>query len=524
MQIDRSKTSVKNIVYGIANKLVTLLMPFIIKTIIIYQISLSYAGLGSLFSSILTMLSLTELGFATAMVFSMYKPIAEDDTAKVCALLRFYRNVYRVIGGVILVIGLCLMPFLPYLIQGDLPADMNLYVLFAIYLADTCIGYFLFGYKSALLTAHNQNGIASNITTVCCLFQYGVQILVLCLFHNYYVYIIFTPIFTVIANIARSVIVDKMYPQYRCEGRVDRETLSSIKRNIAGLFCHRVGSVVVNSADQLVISAFFAFCGNFANSADAVAVYGNYYYIMSAVSGFLVVIYNAISAGVGNAVAVESKDKNYSDFKKFTFMNLWLVCWCTVCLFCLYQHAMTVWVNRDGSTPERLVSNVTMALFCAYFYTYRARAIATQYKSAAGIFWQDRFSPIVEMSVNLILNIVLIHYIGFAGVVLSTVVSMVCVATPWEIAVLFKVYFERSPWEYVFQQITYLLATVLLCAVTYAVCSLLPFGPIWSLFAKLGICILLPNALFALLFCRTREFRDSVAFVRNFLGRMKGHD
>lgn len=520
MQIDRSKTSVKNIVFGIANKLVTLLMPFVIRTIIIYQISMDYAGLSGLFSSILEMLSLTELGFATAMVFSMYKPIAEDDTEKVCALLRFYRNVYRVIGGVILVLGLSLMPFLPVLISGDLPEDMNLYILYAIYLFNTCVSYFLFGYKSSLLVAHNQNGISSNITTICCLLQYGVQIAVLCIFHNYYAYIVFTPIFTIVANVVRSIVVDKLYPQYKCVGKVDETTLSSIKRNIGGLFFHRIGSVVVNSADNIVISALFVFTGC-ASSTEATGIYGNYYYIMSAVSGFLVVIYNAISAGVGNAVAVETREKNYNDFKKFTFMNLWMVCWCTVCLFCMYQHAMTIWVNRDGQNPERILSNVTMALFCLYFYTYRARAIATQYKSAAGIFWQDRLCPITEMAVNLILNIVLIRFIGFAGVVLSTVLGMVCVATPWEIGVLFKIYFKRSPWEYVRQQLTYFAATVVLCALTYWICSFLPFGEIWSLFGKLGICIVVPNVLFALLFCRTREMKETVVFVKNFIGRMR---
>lgn len=506
---------------GIFSQIVTLVMPFVIRTIIIYSLGDEFVGASSLFGSILQVLSLAELGFATAMVFSMYKPIAEDNVELVCALLKLYRNVYRVIGLVILAVGLALMPTLPFLVSGTVPESLNLYVLYLLALFNTVASYFFFAYKSSLLTAHARADVSTLITALTCFVQYAVQILVLLHFKNYYAYYIFTPVFTILANLLRSKAVDIMYPQYTCKGKVDKASLSVIKKNVGGLFFHRIGSVIVNSTDMIVISVFFE------ESLLETARYANYYYISTAVSGFLIVLYNAISATTGNAVATKSVDENYRDFSKFSFMNLSLVGWCTVCLFVLYQPFMTIW------TPNNLYdSMLIVACFCLHFYCYRARALTTAYKSAAGIYWEDRFCPLVSSAVNLILDLLLVQIWGIPGVLMATVFSMLFIETPWEIVVLFKLYFKRSPKEFVLRQLFYFGVTVLVTAVTYLLLSILPmsiggkehllYNLIW-LFVKGVLCLIVPTGLFALAYFKHAPARDAVAFVKNYLRRRLRH-
>lgn len=505
---------------GVLNQIVTLVMPFFIRTIIIEQLGMAYSGLGGLFTSILQVLSLAELGFATAMVFSMYRPIAEDNTELVCALLKLYKIVYRVIGCVVLAIGLLLMPFFPWIINGTVPDDINIYTLFLLYLFNATSSYFFFAYKSSLLTATARSDISVLVTMICCLVQYTVQIAVLTLFHNYYLYFIFAPLFGILSNFIKAKIVDKMYPQFVCRGKVDKETLSSIKKNIGGLMFHRIGSVMVNATDTIVISILFQ-----ESSFAEITIFGNYHFISSAVSGFLVVIYNAISATVGNAIVTKTKEENYRDFMKFTFMNLTLVGWCFVCLFCLYQPFMHLWMKG-----EMYHSMLTVACFCIHFYIYRARGITTQYKSAVGIFWQDKWCPVVATVSNLLLDVVLGILWGVPGILMATVFSMFLIETPWELTMLYKHYFKRSPWEYIVKWIVYAAVTVAITAITYLISSFLPqisdertlMDFVWFA-VRLLVCAVVPTLLYFLAYFKTKEFGAAKQFVVGNLKRRKGH-
>ena len=170
--MQRTKNAVRNLVFGFINKMIIMLFPFVIRTIIIRELGAGYLGLGSLFTSILQVLNLAELGFSSAVVFCMYKPIAEKDSETICALLNLYKQIYRIIGIVILVIGLALTPFLPYLIKGTVPNGINIYILYYIYLFNTAITYFLFAYKSTLLVAHQRNDVVSNISSLTNILQY----------------------------------------------------------------------------------------------------------------------------------------------------------------------------------------------------------------------------------------------------------------------------------------------------------------------------------------------------------------
>lgn len=251
MKIDVKKNAKRNIIFGLANKIILLFFPFFIKSFINTYLGSEYLGLNSLFTSILSVLSLTELGISSALVYHMYKPIAEDDTKKICALLNFYRKTYLVIGIVTSFLGLLLMPLLPRLIKGEWPVDINIYVIYLIQLLANCISYFMFGYKQSLLVAYQREDINSIINL---LTQSGLQIaqiIILVTIKNYYFYVICIPIFTMLNNLWIWWFTKKMFPDIKCSGKLDALYLKSIKKLVIGSFIQKACGVTRNSLDSV---------------------------------------------------------------------------------------------------------------------------------------------------------------------------------------------------------------------------------------------------------------------------------
>ena len=195
------KNGIRNIFAGFINKIVLIFLPFVTRTVIVYVLGSEYLGLGSLFSSILMVLNLSELGIGSALVYSMYKPVAEKDMLKIKALLAVYKKIYAYIGVAILAIGLCFLPFIHTIIKGDVPASMNLYILYIMYLSNASISYFIFAHKKALLIAYQRSDVISNVNTVLNICVYTVQIMVLLLLKDYYIYVAVFIFSTITENI-----------------------------------------------------------------------------------------------------------------------------------------------------------------------------------------------------------------------------------------------------------------------------------------------------------------------------------
>lgn len=477
----RTRRAFVNIIWGFIEKMITLICPFIIRTIMIYKLGNEYLGLNGLFTSILQVLSLAELGFGDAIVFSMYKPIIENDNKMLSALLNLYKKVYRIIGMVILCVGLLILPFITKFVKGGYPSEVNIYVLYCIYLFNTVISYFLFAYKESLLKAHQRNDVNSRILSGCNIVMYVLQIIVLLLFSNYYLYIVIMPVTTIVLNCVRSLFVKKMYPQIVCEGHIEKDAVIGLSKRIIGLTLNKLAQVCRNSFDSIIISSFLGLV--------ILARYQNYYYIISALTVMVSIITTAVVAGIGNSIAAETVEKNYSDYKEFLFIYNWIACFCTVCMLCLYQPFIELWVGKSNVLPLS-----TVILCCIYFYTMKLGDIAAVYRQAAGIWWEDKFRPIVESVVNLAVNIVLVKYIGVDGVLVSTIISIVCINIPWATYVLFKVYFKMSIKEVFFKYIRYFIETTVLCAVVYGICSRINGNLLVVLVVRTIICIGLVNA------------------------------
>ena len=486
-------------------KLVNMVVPFIMRSIILNYLGVQYLGLNGLFRSILSFLNLAELGVGSAMVFSMYKPIAEDDSESICALMKLYRTFYRAIGLFIAVIGLGLVPFLRNLIKGDIPPDMNLYILYFMNLGNTVLTYWLFAYKNCLLNAHQRNDVSSKITLCVHLLEYTLKILALILFHNYYMYLGVQLLTQVTINLCIARKVTKLFPDYKPRGSLPKEKVLDIVKRVRDLFTSKFSYVIFNSADTLVISSFMGL--------TALAIYQNYFYIITSLRTMLEVVIGACIAGVGNSLVTESEEKNYRDLEKLSLLFSWMMAVSTAMLLCMFQPFMEIWMGR-----ENMLSFNYVVCFAIYFYSMGINKLINMFKDAAGIWRKDRWRPLTGALVNLGLNLATVQWLGLYGVLLSSVISIVVVQIPWLLHNLFDEVFPRKYlWKYVRFFCCFVSIALVSCAGAWFLCSLFHLGLWPTLFLNAGISFILPNAVFFAIFGRNPMFIKSIKQIKRVL-------
>ena len=509
-KIKRTKNATRNIVFGVILRLYQIFVTFLMRTAIIYRMGVQYLGLNSLFTSVLQVLNLAELGVGSAMVYSMYKPIAEDDETTICALMKLYKTYYRVIGFVIVIVGCILTPFIPYLIKSDVPAGINIYVLYLLNLGAAVLSYWLFAYKNSILQAHQRTDVVSKVTLITSTVQYGLQIAVLWLFHNYYLFVIVALATQALTNIVTAVCVNKLYPQFKPKGKLPKNEVKAINKRVRDLFTAKLGGVVVNSADTIVVSAFLGL--------TVLAVYQNYYMILTSVIGFVSVVFSACTAGIGNSLIVETKEKNFNDLNKFTFLISWIAGICSCCFLGVYQPFMKLWVGDDLLLPFSAV-----ICLVAYYYIYEINQLLILYKDAGGIWHEDRFRPLVTAIANVSMTLIMVQFWGIYGVLLSTVLSMMFVGMPWLFHNLFTTLFDRSQLRpYLSNLFKYTITAVVSCVIVLLICNFINFGLITTILSRLVVCVTVPFVIYIVLFWRSSEFKQSMLLLDNMTkGKLK---
>lgn len=505
MIIARTKNAVTGTLWGIVYRIIATVFPFVIRTVILKEFGSEYLGLNSLFTAILQVLSLSELGLSSAIIFSMYKPIAEDDYKSLSALLAFYRKLFIYIGCIILVLGLGCLPFLDHLINGTYPDDINLQLLYLIFLSNTCISYFFFAYKEALLSAYQRNDIINIIRSIVFVAQFVLQLIVLLLLKDYYLYAFMMVVFTLLRGYLNYVMSNKLYPQIKCYGTVEKDEVETIKTNIFGIaigkFC-----VVSRGASNNIIISFFIGLTN-------LAIFDNYYYVISAVTAIMVIMENSLVAGVGNSAVTETEEKNYFDFKKINFVFMWFAGICSVCLLCLYQPFMELWVGKELVLPS-----ITMVLFCSYFFVGCFSSIPNVYAAATGLWWNMRFKSITEVIANVVLNIVFVQIWGINGVLIATILTLFFVTFLWTAKILYDNYFkERNFLDVLLLQFKYSFVTILAASITYFVCLQIETSSLWSdILWKLVVSVLLSNVLLYMFYRKSPYFGE----IKKLIGRV----
>ena len=504
----RTKNTVRNIGAGLINQVVSIILPFINRTIILWSLGVEFTGLSGLFSSILSVLGIAELGFNTAIVYSLYRPMSEHDENKICEIVSLFQKIYGIIGTIVLVLGMAIMPFLKYLIHGSYPNEINLYVVYFLYLLNSVISYYMFAYKECLLIADQRQDMAQNMRTIVNILRYVAQFVVLLKSRNFYYYLIVAIIGTVVTNLGIQCITVRKYPyfkQIKKKQHIPKELITQMK----GLMINKICDTFRNSFDNLIISSFIGL--------TATAIYGNYYYIYSAVYGIMLTICNAMSASVGNSIVEKDEYQNYGDLLTFSALFAVILGVCTALLACLYQPFMKLWAGEN-----LLLSTFNMFLFCAYFYVINMNNIRNQYISGTGIWWKLKISYIVEAVANLILNFILGKYFGITGVLLATIITIFVFNYLQRNTVLFKCYFKNSSYiKYLLEQFYYAIFAIVAVVISYSLCERTKMNDIWGLIIRGGIALVVSGIILCIgLFLSKRRYA-TINFIRQMIGIKK---
>ncbi len=510
-KIDRVKNASRNIFFGALLKVYQICVPFLMRTAMIYFMGVQYLGLNSLFTSVLQVLNLAELGVGYAMIFSMYKPIANDDKDTICALMKLYKIYYRIIGIVIGILGGVLLPFIPRLINGDIPDDINVYVLYILNLLATVMSYWLLAYKSSILSAYQRNDIISKVTILTNTIQYVLQFFVLWKFKNYYYFTIISLFTQVLTNVVTAMAANRIYPEYKPEGMLSKSQIREINQRIKDLFTSKIGAIIVNSSDTIVISAFLGL--------TVLAVYQNYYYILSSVLAIVTIIFSSCTAGIGNSIIVETKEKNFNDLKKFTFIITWIAGFCSCCFLNLFQPFMEIWVGK-----KLMLEYKAVICFVVYYYIYEINQLLNMYKDAGGIWHEDRFRPLVTALANLGMNLIMVQFWGIYGILFSTVLSMLFIGMPWLFHNLFTTLFEKEQLqEYLKKVFFFVFVSIVVCWMSVIICNFINIGKWPTLIIRIFICMIIPNVMFGIIYHRTTEYKELLLLVNNMTnGKFKG--
>ena len=507
MQFNRTKNSTRTFAFGIVSKTVTILCPFVIRTIIIYKLGVEYLGLTSLFTSVLTILNISELGVSQAIAFCLYKPIAEDDKEKINALMALMKKIYKFIGVFILCAGACLMPFLPRLINGEHPADINIYILYIMYLVNASVSYLGYAYKTVLFEAYQEGDINHKVNTIVEIFKFIAQIMVLVFFADYYFYVLMLPIASISVNIITEFMSKKKHSDIVPRGDVDAETKYVIKKKVAYLSIHSVAAKITNSIDSIVISN--------ALGLAAIAIYGNYQYIFTAVFSFVAIAFQALKPAIGNSLYVDTREKQSNLLNSLELLAFWICTWCSICLLCLYQPFIVLWIGKKYLLDFGIVIIIVLFFFANVSRTF----YNSVYVETAGLWNKTLFRQILSAIVNLILDIVLVNHYGILGVVIASFVSVALISHPMDVIVTYKYVLNISPIKGILKMMIEYAAAIGLGAITYFACHAVPFDGVLGLLVNIIVCIVVPNTIIVLFVSRSKSFRYLLDHIKALIGK-----
>lgn len=494
----RVRQAEKNIFFGYVSNFIILIMGFFQRKVFIMVLGRTLLGVNTLYTDILSMLSLAELGIGTALNYSLYKPVAEHNYEKIKSYMRLYKKAYLVIAGVIAVIGIALTPFLQYIIKegdrGDITiAELTVYYL--IFLFNTVSSYFV-AYKYSLINAEQRSYIQTNIATVTKIVTVLAQIAILLLTENFLLFLLTQAAIELIQKIFVSFYFNRLYPYLRDKNvqKLEKEETDIVITKSKALMCHKIGDVARLQTDSIIIST----CIN----ADLVGLVGNYNLIINYAANFVHVIFNSVISGFGNLVATESKDKQYSVFKVYRFVACWLYGFATVGFWLLLTPFITG-LYLDGSW---MLAQSVLSLILIDFYFKGARTVLLNFKIAAGVFEKDKFLPLIQGGVNLLISIVGAKYIGIAGVYIGTVVSGI-LANLVRPIIVYRDCFSKSPWNYFKDSAKYMSAILIILVLLIPIKNLVLAKVSILTFAVMAIIItLIYNAAFLFVFRKTQEF------------------
>lgn len=507
----RVKNSINNIVTGLVGQLIITITGFITRTFFIRVLGSTYLGVSGLFSNILTLLSFAELGIGQAIIFSLYKPIAENDKDKICTLMKLYEKVYRFLFVFVMVIGLALLPLLPYIIK-DIDSIPNIRIIYVLYVINSAISY-LFAYRSSFVTACQKNYILNAISFTSNIIMCVFQVVSLLIFRNYFVYLGIQILFGFIPNIIMYIYTGKMYPFLNKKDYtpLSKSELKKITDNVKALILYKVGTLALSSTDNIIISSFVGIV--------KVGIYSNYTLLTSTVSGFLSSIFANITASIGNLNAKENDDKKLHIFNVINLATFWFYAVCSICLFICMTPFIHIWIGDEYVLP--LSTSLIIAL---NVYIGGMLFAPFNYRQTMGIFVEGKWRPIISAIINIVVSIIFAKWWGLTGVLWGTAVARLTTNVWFDPYLVFKRGMYTSPIPY---YIDYVKKAVLFIAVgvlCWFITGYIPDSGILLVFLKAVVAFAISNGVILLFYFRSEEFKYLFDVVKNFKGIMKSNE
>ncbi len=501
----RSQNSIKNTIVSMTMSIVTILIGLITQKIFIKILGTEYLGLNGLFTNILSMLAIAELGIGSAIIYSLYRPIAENDKEKIKSLIEFYKKSYRLIALVVTIIGICIIPFLGKIV-GETNIQENITFLYLLFLFDTVASYLL-TYKRSILYASQKTYIINIVHILYLVLMNTLQIIILVLTKNYVAYLSIKIIFRILENVVITIIANKMYPYIKEKNvnKIDKETEQSIIQKVKGLIFHKVGSFIVLGSDNIIISTFL--------SVTTVGLYSNYNTILQAVNNLFSQVFSSITASVGNLLVEKEQEKSYKIYKNMLFINSWMYNFSSIAILCLMEPFIKIWIGG-----KYLLSYGVLVILSLNFYIQGMRKTSNTFKEAAGIFHEDRFVPIIESIVNIVASIVFLKIWGLAGVFLGTVTSSLVLFLYSYPVYVYKKLFNRSYIQFLKEHFEYLFVSVLCAVLTVFIIKNITVNNNFIQLIVNGIIVLIVTNLIQYIIFRKRE---EFVYVKNMIKKVK---
>lgn len=513
MNNSRTKKSLLTMFTGSVRQILTVLLAFVSRTIFIYYLGAEYLGLNGLFSNILSILALSELGIGSAISFYLYKPLADHNKKRIQLLMNFYKICYRYVGIIMIILGSVLIPFLPKLVKFDNSVAINLYIVYFLYLLNSASSYLFFAYKQALVTANQEQYKIEKINIIFVFINCIMDIIVIMFFKNYLFYLVEKFILVLVKNLALAILIDKEYPflKDKITDKISKNERKHIFNDVGKIALFRIGSTLFNATDNIIISLLLG--------TVVVGYYSNYYMIISQVTIVISIIVRSITAGIGNVIAKENTDKQYNIYKQLDFAVYIITSLCAICLFQLLNSFVKIWIGQ--ARPEYILSQMAIAFLVISFYFDNTVQVMNGFREGSGKFNIGKFLQIIGGFVNIILSLLLGKMWGIEGVFLATIISKACITVvPFIIGISQNVFY-LGKFNLVVDYIKKMSITMIITLIVWVICFKIHMTSIYGFLIEIIMTLFISIVLFILFFARCKEMCALKKRFLTIIGRRK---
>lgn len=453
----RTQKATRNITFGMASKVIAIFLEFISRYFFINYLGEELLGVNGVFTNIIQVLSLAELGMNNVLNFSFYEPLAKGDYNKIVGLVCFYRKIYNIIASIVLMIGLILTPLLKFIIKTDINIP-NLFVIYYIFLLDTVFSY-LFVYKYTIINADQKNYIYSKYEIIKNIIGCSLQIVTLILFKNLVIYLAIKFVMTLAMNVRLVKKAEEDYPYIKMKGDLRKDEQKLIVDTIKSGFIYRLSAVLLNSTDNILISML-------AGTIWVGYLY-NYITIQTGISSFYTIIFTSIVASIGNLLAIDKSDKSLKVFEGVCVVADWIGIVITVCYFVLSAEFIRLWIGE-----QYILDNYIVLLKAIMLFISCTMNPIFSYREAMGLYRRTKYSILIAGVINIFLSVWLGIYRGMSGILFASVVSILITYYWYEPMIMYNECFHSSIKWFVLSRIKGWISLMIILFATYEISGL----------------------------------------------------